>query len=102
VSEYITINEPNVFATQCYYYGNWPPGKKSLALTFRVMSNMAACHIEAYGIIHQARSRMGYHDTKVSFALNARVFDPADPKNPWHRLCAFLLDLFFQGQSRKP
>jgi beta-glucosidase len=101
VSEYLTINEPNVYATQCYYYGIWPPGKKSFTLACGVMSNMAACHIKAYKIIHQARSRTGYHDTKVSFALNARVFDPADPKNPWHRICAFLLDLFFQGAITK-
>ena len=27
VSEYITINEPNVYATMSYYYGDWPPGE---------------------------------------------------------------------------
>lgn len=30
VDEYITINEPNVYATGAYYFGEFPPGKKSV------------------------------------------------------------------------
>ncbi|MDF2587916.1 MAG: glycoside hydrolase family 1 [Anaerocolumna sp.] len=97
VSEYITINEPNVYATNSYYFGEWPPGEKSFSNTILVMSNMAICHIKAYQMIHSIRESMGYQDTLVSFANHVRVFDPLNPKNPWHFICAKLLDWFFQG-----
>ena len=38
VSDYITINEPNVYATFGYFYGTWPPGRKSLGATMKVLS----------------------------------------------------------------
>ncbi len=97
VSEYITINEPNVYATNSYYFGEWPPGEKSVWKAFAVMSHMALCHIKAYRLIHSMRRRMGFQDTKVSFANHVRVFDPQNPKNPWHCICARLLERFFQG-----
>ncbi|MFZ2537610.1 MAG: family 1 glycosylhydrolase, partial [Oscillospiraceae bacterium] len=97
VCEYITINEPNVYATQSYYFGSWPPGEKSFGKAVAVMANMSICHIRAYELIHNMRREMGYFDTKVSFANHVRVFDPANLKNPWHRICAVLLERFFQG-----
>jgi beta-glucosidase len=101
VTEYITINEPNVYATNSYYFGEWPPGKKSFSQTVLVMSNMAICHIKAYQMIHHMRESMGYQDTKVSFANHVRVFDPQNSKNPWHCICSKLLDWFFQGAITK-
>ncbi|CRZ34781.1 glycosyl hydrolase family 1 [Herbinix hemicellulosilytica] len=97
VSEYITINEPNVYATISYFYGDWPPGEKSMSQAINVMSNMAVCHIKAYELIHKIRKEMGFDDTKVGFAHHVRVFDPKNPNNPWHLLCAKLMDRFFQG-----
>lgn len=97
ISEYITINEPNVYATNSYYFGGWPPGEKSFGQAVKVMSNMSIFHIQAYKLIHKMRREMGYHDTKVSFALHMRVFDPANPRNLWHRICTKLLEYFFQG-----
>lgn len=58
---------------------------------------MSVCHIQAYKLIHKMRREMGYNDTKVSFANHVRVFDPANPNNPWHNTCARLLKHFFQG-----
>ena len=43
--EYVTINEPNVYAVNGYTFGEWPPGKKSVPLTLKVMRNMARAHI---------------------------------------------------------
>lgn len=97
VSEYITINEPNVYAFNGYGWGLWPPGKKSYAAVFPVLENMAWCHIRAYGMIHAIRSEMRFEDTMVGFANHLRVFDPADGKNPWHRFCAGLAEWLFQG-----
>jgi beta-glucosidase len=97
ISEYITINEPNVYATNSYYFGSWPPGEKSFNQAIAVMTNMSVFHIEAYKLIHKMRREMGYQDTKVSFANHLRVFDPANPLNPWHQLCTKLLERFFQS-----
>lgn len=99
VSEYITVNEPNVYATNSYYFGEWPPGERSIVKAIKVMSVMTTCHIKAYRLIHSMRRKMGYQDTRVSFANHLRVFDPRNPKNPWHRICAFLLERFFEGAA---
>jgi beta-glucosidase len=96
-SEYITLNEPNVYALNGYFMGDWPPGKKSLPAYQTVLTAMTACHIEGYRMIHRVRREMGFTDTRVGFANHLRVFQPADPKNPWHRLCASFAEKAFQG-----
>lgn len=97
VGDWITINEPNVYATNGYCFGLWPPGRKSYLQTFRVMENMAYCHIRAYGMLHEIRAGMGYTDTFVGFANHVRAFDPKNPKNLVHRLLARSAEWLFQG-----
>ena len=97
VDEYVTINEPNVFAVMGYFQGVFPPGERSMRTAFRVQSVMAACHIQAYSLIHKLRREMGYTNTKVGFAHHARVFTPRFKRNLWHRLCTCLVERFFQG-----
>lgn len=97
VSDYITINEPNVYATNSWFFGQWPPGHKSLGETIAVMENMAWCHIKAYNMIHKMRRDMGYTDTKVGFANHVRVFDPKEPQNLVHRFFAKVTWWAFQG-----
>ena len=96
VSEYITINEPNVYATFGYFYGTWPPGQRSFKRAMRVMSRLAECHIRAYEMIHQVRVDMGFDDSRVSFAHHMRVFDPESPGNPIHHIGAKLTARMFQ------
>lgn len=99
VKEYITINEPNVYVTNSYLTGEWPPQKKSLAVCRRVMKHMAIAHIESYQRIHKLRSEMGYTDTKVSFANHLRVFVPKREKNILDRTCSKIAEYFFQTLS---
>lgn len=101
VSEYITINEPNVYAVFGYLYGQWPPGQKSLRQTLRTLRNLASCHVKAYELIHRLRREQGHADTKVSFAHHMRVFAPANAKNPWHRSWAGMLSWAFQDALAK-
>ena len=101
VSDYITINEPNVYATNAYFFGAWPPGKSSFTDTLKVMENMAYCHIKAYDLIHKKREAMGHTDTKVGVANHLRVFVPKDEKNLWHRTCAKLTEFLFQSALLK-
>jgi beta-glucosidase len=97
VSEYITINEPNVYAVNSLLWGYWPPEKKSIGALINALSNMTAAHVMAYRYIHEKREKMGYSDTKVSFANHLRVFAPKNPKNPLHRIASSLSDYLFQG-----
>ena len=97
VSEYITINEPNVYATNSLFWGYWPPEKKSMRSLVNAYSNMTAAHVLAYDYIHEKRREMGYVDTKVSFANHLRVFAPKNPKNLFHRISAALSEYLFQG-----
>jgi beta-glucosidase len=96
VNEYLTINEPNVYAIFGYFYGTWPPGVRSLWKFFRVMSIMAAAHIQAYRLIHRLRQTMGFANTKVSFAHHVKVFIPRKPGSPLQRICTRLNEWIFQ------
>lgn len=97
VSEYITINEPNVYAFNAYLAGAWPPGRKSFLEMGRVMTNMAAAHIEAYGLIRKTRLQMGFQNTRVGVANHLRAFAPKDAGNPLHRFWAERAEELFQG-----
>lgn len=110
-SEYITINEPNAYAYNGYVSGNWPPGKKSVSAACGVLSNLASAHIKAYRLIHDVRRGLGFRDSRVSFAIQLRVFEPRNRLNPTHRITAAEAEKLFQtlpleamvtGQFRRP
>lgn len=100
-NEYITINEPNVYAVNSYLYGIWPPGETSYKKTIQVMNHLALSHIKAYELIHRIRFEEGHKDTLVSFANHVRVFEPKSKYNPWHILCAKLMEYLFQDLENK-
>ena len=79
--EYITINEPNVYAVHSYFLGLWPPEKKSFFKTIKVMNILIACHCKAYDIIHKIRKEKGFAFTRVSFAHHVQAFYPENPKS---------------------
>ena len=95
-SEFLTLNEPNVYAYNGYVFGLWPPGMKSMNAAFTVMSNMATAHIKAYRLIHDMRRSMGFHDTKVSSAVGMRAFAPKNAGNPLDRRSAATAEKLFQ------
>ena len=98
IDDYITINEPNVYATNSLFFGEWPPEKKSIGSLVKAFSNMTAAHIACYRMIHEKRLAMGKRaeDTRVGFANHLRVFAPKNPKNPKHVICARLTAYLFQ------
>ncbi len=98
VDEYITINEPNVYCLNGYFYGIWPPERKSIVDFVKAFSNMAAAHVKCYQLIHNKRAEMGKsrEETSVSFANHLRVFSPKNYSNPWHRFCARFMEHMFQ------
>lgn len=87
VDLWITINEPNVYAYNCYFLGVWPPQKKSKWLALKVLWNMAKAHKKAYNWIHKLTptSRVGaacnvaslgfYHKHSIIEALTVWATD---------------------------
>lgn len=69
----ITINEPEVYATESYYLGNWPPQRRSKWLWWRVVHNQLYAHKKAAKLIHASNRRY-----KVSIAKNSNYFYPGD------------------------
>jgi beta-glucosidase len=92
VSLWVTINEPNVFATSAYFFGQFPPGKTDIRAAFQVLENMLRGHALAYQAIH------GLQPTaRVGVAHNFRGFLPARGWLPLDRWIASLLHLLYNN-----
>jgi beta-glucosidase len=94
VDEFVTINEPSVFVTGAYVFGDFPPGHGSLREAIRVYGALAEAHIRAYRLIHERRPGLA---TKVGVAHHLRPFRPGNARNPWHRLLTAAMRHLFQG-----
>ncbi|KGN31481.1 beta-glucosidase [Knoellia sinensis KCTC 19936] len=93
VTEWATINEPNVYAVQAHLFGETPPGNRSWSAVRSTLRHMAIAHCRAYRRIHELQS-----DAKVGFAHHARVFAPLNPRNPLHRALSLFNSAMFQDQ----
>jgi len=69
----ITINEPEIYATESYLRGNWPPMKMSKRSTLSVLNNLAYAHNKAADAIHKLNRRY-----KVSVAKHSSFIYPGD------------------------
>lgn len=90
-SEWITINEPNIYATHAYYFGVWPPGLRSLKTLTRVYQNLAVAHIHGYRLIHELQP-----NARVGVAQHLRVFKPRIAWHPGHWASAQMMEWLFQ------
>jgi beta-glucosidase len=101
VCEFVTINEPNIYMANGYYFGDWPPGKKDFRLSMKIGRHMTLCHIAAYKAIHEIRRKKGFPGkTMVGVANHLRVFDPCSG-SPLDRLAAKLMRHIFQDAVMK-
>lgn len=69
----ITINEPEVYAFESYYLGNWPPNKTSKMDAWRILRNLARAHNQVADLAHSLSRRY-----KVSVAKNSNYFYAGD------------------------
>jgi beta-glucosidase len=92
VTLWCTINEPNVFAFTGYVLGEHAPGKKSLALYFRVLGNLLQAHGAAYRLIHSLDG-----NAQVGLVKNMQIFEPLDPGRRVSVRMANLFDYLFNG-----
>lgn len=81
VDEWVTINEPNVYATQAHLFREAPPGNVSVRDLRFVLRHMAMGHLRAYEAIHELQP-----EATVTIAHHLREFAPRNPRNPVHRL----------------
>lgn len=84
-----TINEPNVYALSGYVQGAFPPGKKNLKLSMRVMGNMVRAHANAYRAIHELQP-----EARVGYALHYR---PMVPRIKWSPLDRLMRNIRYNG-----
>ena len=95
VSDWITINEPNVYLYASFVEGNFPPGRHSIRDYLKGARVMIRAHVKAYRAIHRIRREMGFADTMVGVAHHLRLFDPERGTLP-ERLVSRLFNRVFQ------
>ena len=89
VGLWCTFNEPNGYATQGFLMGVFPPGKRDIGLTFKVMVNILRAHAAAYHAIHQIQPQ-----ARVGMANYYRSLQPARRWFPMDKLGVRLLASF--------
>jgi beta-glucosidase len=90
-SDWVTINEPNVFCTLGYQLGDFPPGHKGqFRPAILALANMARGHARAYRAIHRVQK-----EARVGWAQNYLVFAPANRRSFLDRMLCRLLDEIF-------
>jgi beta-glucosidase len=102
---WVTFNEPNVYTTEGYVTGHFPPGLCGrAALAARAQANIARAHARTYRRIHEAQS-----DARVGWAHHCATFRPAREHKRLDRLLAAFYDRSFNepfphvlGHGRMP
>jgi beta-glucosidase len=90
VEMWCTINEPNVYATNSYFTGIWPPRQQSMSYYFQVLRNMIIAHGAAYRAVKDLQPH-----ARVGLAKHMIDWHPMRPDNLLDRLMARLLDRVF-------
>jgi beta-glucosidase len=93
-ADFVTFNEPNVYAAFGYLFGEFPPGHKyRIRDCAQVMINLHRAHAIAYERIHAVHPAAW-----VGLATHWVDFQPATD-SPGDRLLAFLYDSTFNRSS---
>jgi len=72
VKYWVTLNEPEIYTSNSYYRGIWPPQKKSLRLSFKVINNLIDGHKIAYKTI-----KAKFPHAMVGMSKNNTYFESA-------------------------
>ncbi|MFZ5903007.1 MAG: glycoside hydrolase family 1 protein [Chloroflexota bacterium] len=83
-----TLNEPNGYAVLGFTLAVYPPGKKDINLSFKVMENLVRAHAAAYHAIHEIQP-----EARVGIAQHYRGLTPSSvsPLDKWARNTQFHL-----------
>lgn len=90
-TDWVTFNEPNVYASAGYVLGEFPPGRRGDLLgSAKVIVGMLRAHAVAYRVLHAAQS-----NANVGFTVNLQEFSPENPKSLADRVMTSFLELSF-------
>ncbi|HIW96853.1 MAG TPA: family 1 glycosylhydrolase [Candidatus Corynebacterium gallistercoris] len=95
VDDWITINEPNVYATEAHLFGATPPGRGGHLAVRETIRNLALAHLRTYRYLHDTLDGPK-RTVRVTFAHHKRVFTPMNKFNPIHRALTHLAEWLFQ------
>ena len=95
VETWVTINEPTVFSAMGYTLGMFPPGKRSIRLTLRVMRNVMRGHAIVYRSLKKKRP-----EARIGVAKNVTLFDPRNRWSPIDWPLSRLLEWLWNGAWR--
>ncbi len=74
VTRYVTLNEPQVYVSNGYVTGEWPPEKKSLLSAFRDLRHLIHAHQAAY-----AEIKRRYPEAQIGIASHNIHFEARPP-----------------------
>lgn len=83
VDGWVTINEPEVYATMGYALGLWPPFRKNRLSWLRMQRMLGVIHRRVYRAMKSA-----YPKAVVGIVKNLHYYAPANPKNVFDRFLA--------------
>ena len=89
VTYWITLNEPEIYASQSYLDGTWPPQKKNPIAFLSVMTHLVQAHRRAFRVIksHQPNAQIGIAKNNIWFeAVNGSL---------WNRVLASIASFFW-------
>ena len=92
VSDWCTVNEPEVFSIMGYHMKMFPPGESSVFKTVRVMKNMIFAHASAYQTLKKINP-----DARIGLAKNVTLFDPLRRWNMLHWITTLILNYIWNG-----
>jgi len=100
-----TINEPNVYASEGYILGSWPPGHANIGESLQVLFHMLQAHAAAYELIHDMQPR-----AQVGLAIHMTLWEPWSTSflNRWaakrldHAFNGLTLEALKDGRWRPP
>ena len=102
-TDWVTFNEPNVYASMGYVLAEFPPGGKGDLLSAgRVLVSMLQSHARAYRVLHRAQA-----NAQVGFTQNIQQFAPQDPERTADRWMTAVVeggfnDAFLRGLEGGP
>ena len=92
VSDWCTVNEPEVFSIMGYHMKMFPPGEGSVFKTIRVMKNMIYAHSSLYPKLKSINP-----EARIGLAKNITLFDPLKRWNLLHWITSIALNYIWNG-----
>ncbi len=94
VHYWITINEPSIYASHSYIFGQWPPQTKSFLKTKAVYDNMIWAYIKVYHQIHKIYKELNIPKPAIGVAQHIQDIIPCT-QSLRNKLAVYIRKKFF-------